>query len=851
MLKVLKVLLLPHGLTPDQQRLVFLGKVLEPSKTLDYYGVQPQHSLLLAARLAGTAASPTPAAAGSDSFYAPMFEGDATPLLRVAAAGGDGNGDDEGASSNVKLVPVPAIRRSSLGVAGQEEADGADDDSAAAAGGGETGGSGGSSRTLVVRDVRQLKSHVAHGAAQLALGNDRGAAGKADDDFPLHLITGHGSNALSGVQQLDAPPDVSHPPPEASLPPGTTGFSSNLGIHGGGFETVLLINEASAHGDDPISQVAWGGDNALRVIVWWPTVDAATGSYRVGAEIIRMPPANALETGMLDLSAFGGFGGPSESGAESSDWDVPPGMTWPKLRALGAGFWLTEPQTLRATAEGLAKAQYARAKDPHEPALLYAALGKKTVLQGLFRSSGNKKVADFLARDFTTVEGQAAASKNAFALLGQHRHSLAAAFFILAGSGWDAVSRLGLSAEPSATAVVLARHYLALNPITALPIQLPGSNWCSIPAQAADGVGSSCDGAAASLPASTAAAAGGLAAGYATPICAGPDAVLAICLSRTSSTTDPPQQQRISAAAASHAAAAAASLKAHMHQPGAAGARPRPLVGSSTGGIYLWSFGEALCKAAYVPSTASQAVSTPHWGAPAAVRFSRSGGRFGAVGEGGLVGLWRQDFISAVDGLGHAEWVCHCLSKAGTGITFLGDTGSQVVVSGVGDHGGLVVLADSLAPPSSCLVASLASPRGSTPTAITLVPGNAGAGPGAVLVVGEDSGEVRGFDVRALAEGRPLWTAKPYGLDGSSSSSSGRGVTCLTFWDPVTGEGGGVVPLWRPVPAGAAAAAVVDVAACGEGVVSVGGDGSVRFHALSHMLAHWATDPACCCCWES
>lgn len=68
-------------------------------------------------------------------------------------------------------------------------------------------------------------------------------------------------------------------------------------------------------------------------------------------------------------------------------------MSWPKLRALGAGLWLTDQTpVLRATAEALAKAQYAVGKDPHEPALMYAALGKKAVLQGLFRSSGNKKV---------------------------------------------------------------------------------------------------------------------------------------------------------------------------------------------------------------------------------------------------------------------------------------------------------------------------------------------------------------------------------------------------------------------------------------------------------------------------
>jgi hypothetical protein len=67
-------------------------------------------------------------------------------------------------------------------------------------------------------------------------------------------------------------------------------------------------------------------------------------------------------------------------------------MTWSKLRALGIGLWLTDPSVLRATAESLAKAQYAVSKDPHEAALLYAALGKKGVLQGLFRSSSNKKV---------------------------------------------------------------------------------------------------------------------------------------------------------------------------------------------------------------------------------------------------------------------------------------------------------------------------------------------------------------------------------------------------------------------------------------------------------------------------
>jgi hypothetical protein len=38
-------------------------------------------------------------------------------------------------------------------------------------------------------------------------------------------------------------------------------------------------------------------------------------------------------------------------------------LSWPKLRALGVSFWLTEPAALRATAEALAKAQVAFAPD--------------------------------------------------------------------------------------------------------------------------------------------------------------------------------------------------------------------------------------------------------------------------------------------------------------------------------------------------------------------------------------------------------------------------------------------------------------------------------------------------------
>ena len=47
-----------------------------------------------------------------------------------------------------------------------------------------------------------------------------------------------------------------------------------------------------------------------------------------------------------------------------------------------------------------------------------------------------------------------------------------------------------------------------------------------------------------------------------------------------------------------------------------------------------------------------------HWGGAAAIRYSRSGTRFGAVGEGGLVAIWRPDMASSA-GIGYADWVHH------------------------------------------------------------------------------------------------------------------------------------------------------------------------------------------------
>ena len=47
---------------------------------------------------------------------------------------------------------------------------------------------------------------------------------------------------------------------------------------------------------------------------------------------------------------------------------------------------------------------------------------------------GPKKLSDFLARDFGQAANRAAAAKNAYVLLGQHKPELAAAFFVLGAS---------------------------------------------------------------------------------------------------------------------------------------------------------------------------------------------------------------------------------------------------------------------------------------------------------------------------------------------------------------------------------------------------------------------------------
>ncbi|GBG74814.1 hypothetical protein CBR_g19326 [Chara braunii] len=126
----------------------------------------------------------------------------------------------------------------------------------------------------------------------------------------------------------------------------------------------------------------------------------------------------------------------SEAKAALYDMCVEDPPSWPALSELGVGYWLTNPADLRPRMEKLARAQYLLKKDPKDCFLLYLALDRKAVLAGLMKLSKDerdKKLYEFLGRDFKEEKNRAAALKNAYVLMGQHRYELASGFFLLGG----------------------------------------------------------------------------------------------------------------------------------------------------------------------------------------------------------------------------------------------------------------------------------------------------------------------------------------------------------------------------------------------------------------------------------
>jgi WD40 repeat protein len=140
---------------------------------------------------------------------------------------------------------------------------------------------------------------------------------------------------------------------------------------------------------------------------------------------------------------------------------LPASPSWEDVRIAGVPFWLRSDALLREMVENVAKTTYIAAdKDPFSVLLLYTALGlhKLPVIRSLFRlSPQHQKVFTFLQSDFTDENVQRIASKNAFALLSQHRYEAAAGFFFLAKRPSQAINVAITQMKDLPLAFLLAR----------------------------------------------------------------------------------------------------------------------------------------------------------------------------------------------------------------------------------------------------------------------------------------------------------------------------------------------------------------------------------------------------------
>lgn len=102
-----------------------------------------------------------------------------------------------------------------------------------------------------------------------------------------------------------------------------------------------------------------------------------------------------------------------------------------------------------------------------------------------------------------------------------------------------------------------------------------------------------------------------------------------------------------------------------------------------------------------------------NWGRCAALRFSATGERFAAVGEGGVVATWRLEAPPGgrgtdSDGAACSDWWHAGLGRAGRAVEYVGGSSSLVAVGGRGHAGeGNIAVWDTLAPPSAAGVGRL------------------------------------------------------------------------------------------------------------------------------------------------
>ena len=140
-------------------------------------------------------------------------------------------------------------------------------------------------------------------------------------------------------------------------------------------------------------------------------------------------------------------------------------LTWEAARKSGLFLWLSEIDALRTQLENVGRAEYTQNEDrnPVDCSLYYLALGKKNVLQGLWRTAigvrERNNTIKLLANNFDDSKWKATALKNAYALISRRRFEYAAAFFLLGGSLRDAVSVLAHQVGDLQLAFAVARAY--------------------------------------------------------------------------------------------------------------------------------------------------------------------------------------------------------------------------------------------------------------------------------------------------------------------------------------------------------------------------------------------------------
>ncbi|XP_068740234.1 dmX-like protein 2 [Montipora capricornis] len=226
------------------------------------------------------------------------------------------------------------------------------------------------------------------------------------------------------------------------------GLMGGPGGGGGGYATTGSIGATAGSGGDAVDECG------LRFLL----------AMRHHTCLMRsLPPKHRaiLEEKGLSSSYYG-WAFHSESEEELLAM-VPPVLrgeaTWSELRKYGIGWWVRSNDTLRRLIEKTAKAQFSKKQDPIDCALFYLAMKKKNVICGLYRTVRDSKMSQFFARNFSEDRWRKAALKNAYSLLGKQRFDHAAAFFLLAGSLWDAIQVCIGRLHDFQLAMVLARLY--------------------------------------------------------------------------------------------------------------------------------------------------------------------------------------------------------------------------------------------------------------------------------------------------------------------------------------------------------------------------------------------------------